>query len=139
MTSAYEWIITTRSFHRTRIELLSAACYRPPPPELEAPHLLLNIRNRQDHNCFLYCFTAAWHLKHGPLLYVASRDSIGRRTSPETYFPRNHLAHQAVGDCEMPMAFGQMLQFEKLNKCNGGSSFSNTEGSCSKDGFSSVH
>ena len=27
----------------------------------------LNIGNRQDHNCFLYCFTAAWHLKHGPL------------------------------------------------------------------------
>ena len=25
MTSAYEWIITTRSFYRTRIELLSAA------------------------------------------------------------------------------------------------------------------
>ena len=25
MTSAYEWIITTRSFHRTRIELSSAA------------------------------------------------------------------------------------------------------------------
>ena len=49
---------------------------------------------------------------------MASRDSIGRRTSPETYSPRNQLAHQAVGDYEMPMGFGQMLRFEKLNKCN---------------------
>ena len=75
---------------------IRGSSYLPTPPELEAPHLLLNIRNRQDHNCFLYCFTAAWHLKHGPLLYVASRDSIGRRTSPETYSSRNQLAHQAV-------------------------------------------
>ena len=97
---------------------IRGSSYLPTPPELEAPHLLLNIRNRQDHNCFLYCFTAAWHLKHGPLLYVASRDSIGRRTSPETYSSRNQLAHQAVGDYEIPMGFGQMLRFEKLNKCN---------------------
>ena len=97
---------------------IRGSSYLPTPPELEAPHLLLNIRNRQDHNCFLYCFTAAWHLKHGPLLYAASRDSIGRRTNPETYSPRNQLAHQAVGDYEMPMGFGQMLRFEKLNKCN---------------------
>ena len=35
------------------------------PPELDASHLLLNIRNRQDHNCFLYVFTAVCHLNHG--------------------------------------------------------------------------
>ena len=91
--------------------------YLPTPPELDASHLLLNIRNRQDHNCFLYCFTAAWHLKHGPLLYFAGRDSLAKRTSPDTYSRRNILAHQAEGEFDMPMGFGQMLRFEKLNDC----------------------
>ena len=45
-------------------------------------------------------------------------NSIGRRTSPETYSPRNQLAHQAVGEYENPTGFGQMLRFEKLNKSN---------------------
>ena len=57
-------------------------------------------------------------LKHRPLLYVANRDFICRRTNSETYFRRNQLAHQALGDYEMPMGFGQTLRFEKLNKCN---------------------
>ena len=40
---------------------IRGSSYLPTPPELNASHLLLNIRNRQDHNCFLYCFTAeAW-------------------------------------------------------------------------------
>ena len=47
--------------------------FLPTPPELDASRLLLNIRNRQDHKCFLYCFTAAWHLKHGPKQLVPLR------------------------------------------------------------------
>ena len=73
---------------------IRGSSYLPTPPELDASRLLLNIRNRQDHNCFLYCFTAAWHLKYGPLLFVASRDSSAKRTSPDTYSNRNQLAHQ---------------------------------------------
>ena len=96
---------------------IRGSSYLPTPPELDASRLLLNIRNRQDHNCFLYCFTAAWHLKNGPLLYVAGRDSIARRTSPDTYSKRNPIAHQANGVFEMPMGFGQMLRFETLNDC----------------------
>ena len=53
---------------------IRGSSYLPTPPELEASLLLFNIRNQQDHNSFLYCFTAAWHLKHETLLYVASRD-----------------------------------------------------------------
>ena len=96
---------------------IRGSSYLPTPPELDASRLLLNIRNLQDHNCFLYCFTAAWHLKHGPLLYNSGSDSIAKRTSPETYSRRNPLAHQAEGEFEMPMGFGQMLRFEKLNDC----------------------
>ena len=96
---------------------IRGSSYLPTPPELDESRLLLNIRNRQDHNCFLYCFTAAWHLKYGPLLYVASRDSSAKRTSPDTYSSRNPLAYQAVGVFEVPIGFGQMTRFEKLNDC----------------------
>ena len=30
---------------------------------------LLNIRNRDDNNCFLYCFIAVWHFKDEPSLH----------------------------------------------------------------------
>ena len=96
---------------------IRGSSYLRTPPELDASRLLLNIRNRQDHSCFLYCFTAAWHLKNGPLLFVASRDSIARRTSPDIYSKRNPVAHQANGVFEMLMGFGQILRFEKLNDC----------------------
>ena len=96
---------------------IRGSSYLPSPPELDASHLLINIRNRQDHNCFLYCFTAAWHLKYGPLLYVASRDTINRRTNPDTYSKRNPMAYQAKGDFNMPMGFHDMLRFEKINNC----------------------
>ena len=96
---------------------IRGSSYIPSPPQLDASHLLLNIRNRQDHNCFLYCFTAAWHLRYGPLLYVASRDSPNVRTNPKTYSKENPLAHQAKGEYTMPMGFGEMLRFEKLNNC----------------------
>ena len=95
---------------------IRGSSYLPSPHELDASRLLLNIRNRQDHNCFLYCFTAAWHLKYGPLLYVAG-DSNNKRTSPDTYSKRNPLAHQAKGNFKMPMGFGEMLRFEKINNC----------------------
>ena len=54
---------------------------------------------------------------NGPLLYVSSRDSRRKRTSPDTYSRSNPNAHQANGDFEMPMGCGQMLRFEKLNNC----------------------
>ena len=87
---------------------IRGSSYLPTPPELDAS---------RDHNCFLYCFTAVWHLKHGPLLYAAGRDTFRNRESPQTYSSRNPLAHQAEGEFDMPMGFGQMLRFEKLNDC----------------------
>ena len=96
---------------------IRGSSYLPTPPELDASRLLLNLRNRQDHNYFLYCFTAAWHLKHGPLLYVAGRDTFRDRKSPQTYSKSNPLAHQAEGEIDMPMGLGQMVRFEKLNDC----------------------
>ena len=36
------------------------------PHKLSQTSALLNIRNREDEICFLYSFTAAYHLKYGP-------------------------------------------------------------------------
>ena len=96
---------------------IRGSSYPPNPLEMEASRLFLNIRNRQNHNCFLYCFTAAWHIKYGPLLYVAGRDTIKKKTNPQTYSMCNPLAHQAEGEFFMPIGLGQMLRYKKLNDC----------------------
>ena len=38
------------------------------PSELQGIRSLLNIRNHLDNKCFLYCFTAAYHLFYSPPL-----------------------------------------------------------------------
>ncbi|XP_075254812.1 uncharacterized protein LOC142346188 [Convolutriloba macropyga] len=75
---------------------------------------LLNIRNREDENCFLYYFTAANHFKYGPRLVPAGASSR-RINSPATYGPTNPIAKQANGVFSMPMGFHQMTKFEDLN------------------------
>ena len=84
------------------------------PSDLRSMNCLLNIRNREDDNCFLYCYVAAWHFTYGQSLY----ENVGwrMRTNPETFSPSNPMTHQPVGDFEMPMAFNQILTFENLNK-----------------------
>ena len=84
------------------------------PTDLQSMNCLLNIRNREDNNCFLYYCVLAWHFTYGQSLY----ENVGwrMRTNPETYSPSNPMTHQSVGDFEMPMAFNQILRFENLNK-----------------------
>ena len=86
------------------------------PPELDASHVLIKMRNRQDHNCFFYCFTAAWHLKLGPLQYNPGCDSKKARVQKPIPDETRWL-NQAVGDFEMPMGFVQMIRLEMLNNC----------------------
>ena len=87
------------------------------PGELQNTRSLLNIRNHHDNNCFLYCFTAAWHLKNGPPLFRYEEESWRRKTSPLTYASTNPFAHQPVGDFEMPMGIKELPKFEKMNNC----------------------
>ena len=71
------------------------------PSDLQSMNCLLNIRNREDKNCFLYCSVAAWHFIYAQSLY----ENVGwrMRTNPETYSPSNPMTHQPVGDFEMPI------------------------------------
>ena len=93
---------------------IRASSYLALPGKLARTCSLLNIRNREDENCFLYCYTAAYHLKFGPRLLPPGAPAR-RITSPVTYGSDNPLAKQADGVFDMPMGFHQMTRFEELN------------------------
>ena len=85
------------------------------PNKLQGCRSLLNIRNLGDENCFLYCYTAAYHLHTEiPLIETSSWRC---KSNPDTYNPRtNPLAKKHHGDFSMPMPFNEIERFEKLNK-----------------------
>ena len=84
------------------------------PIEHSALKCLLNIRNFNDPNCFLYFF-------HGCLLFAGERlpphatwGSV--QQNPATYARSNPLTHQAVGDFPMPMPIDKISVFERCNE-----------------------
>ena len=84
------------------------------PSDLQIMNCLLNIRNWEDNNCFLYCYVAAWHFNYAQSLY---ENIVWRkRTNPETYSPSIPRTHQPVADFKMRLAFNQILRFENLNR-----------------------
>ena len=82
------------------------------PSELQGVRSLLNTRNHLDNKCFLYCFTAGYHLFYGPLLQTDTWRTV---TSPPLYSSNKPSAHQAIGDFDMPMGFKDKAKFEILN------------------------
>ena len=82
------------------------------PGELQGLRRLLNIRNHRDNRCFMYCFTAAYHLHHVPQL---GTDTWRTVTSPIFYSKNNPSSHQAGGSYEMPTGFKDLLNPEQLN------------------------
>ena len=84
------------------------------PTALVGSQHILNIRNQNDENCFLYCYTAQYHNLFGPNL-IPDDASWRQVTSPEHYSSNNPLAKQPIGEYDMPMGFHQMGKFEKLN------------------------
>ena len=85
------------------------------PNKLQGCRSLLNIRNIEDENCFIYCYTAAYHL-HTDIPLVET-SSWRCKTNPGTYNPTyNPLAKKHAGNFRMPMPFHELERFEKLNK-----------------------
>lgn len=86
------------------------------PKQLKAMKCFLNIRNHNDHTCFLMCWTAAYHLKHGPCLL---KDKTWRTpTDPDQYRSSNPLAKIPVGSYTLPMSIHDIDRFETANKTN---------------------
>ena len=86
------------------------------PIELSALKCLLNIRNFNDPNCFLYCFTAAYHLQGKCFPLTQPGDRLSKKTNTATYARSNPLTHQAVGDFPMPMPIDKISVFERCNE-----------------------
>lgn len=114
------WIvdaITGIKVNLVKFSPIRAGSYLALPNELAGDHMrniFLNIRNHEDHNCFEYCFTAAYHNKYG-LQLTAGKESWRVKTSADTYGPTNLLARRPNGEYPMPMGLRDIPKFEKNN------------------------
>ena len=114
------WIVVKIHQLEIRVALfapMTGSSYIALPHQLQSSNSLLNIRNHEDHNCFMYCFTAAWHRKYGPALTPPGQHPRIKRTDPRTYSNANPVAHQPRGEFDMPMGLGQIPRFEEINRC----------------------
>ena len=98
----------------SRFSPIRAGSYIALPVKYQSERSLLNIRNYQDPNCFLYCYTAAFHLFYGSPL--VNEDTTWRtKWSPSLYGPKNPKAHQQYGTHQMPMLVDEIGIFENEN------------------------
>ena len=70
------------------------------PSKLQNCRGLLNIRNHEDANCFLYCYINAYHMHNNISLDGPGRNYNTDRNSSEDYKPANF--HQPTGHFDMP-------------------------------------
>ena len=89
---------------------MTGSSYIALPNKLQSNNSLLNKRNHEDHNCFLYFFTAAWQRKYGPAITPPGHHPRVKRTDPRLYSDANPVAHQPRGEFDMPMGLRQQLQ-----------------------------
>ena len=87
---------------------IRGSSYMALPNKLQGCRSLLNIRNIEDENCFIYCYTAAYHLHTDKPLIETS--SWRCKTNTGTYNPTyNPLAKS------MQATFGCQCRFMNLN------------------------
>ena len=97
-----------------RYRPITGSSYIALPSKLQNCRGLLNIRNHEDANCFLYCYIAAYHMHNNISLDRPGRNYNTDKTSPETYKQAN--LHQPTGHFDMPMGLEDINQFENLNE-----------------------
>ena len=97
-----------------RYRPITGSSYIALPSKLQNCRGLLNIRNHEDANCFLYCYIAAYHMHNNIRLDRPGRNYNTDKTSPETYKQANF--HQPTGHFDMPMGLEDINQFENLNE-----------------------
>ena len=82
------WIIERVSkvtINFAKLSPMRAGSYLPLPLGLKKQNFnLVNIETKTNDICFLYCFIAAYHLKHGPPLYASSQ-AYRKKTKCATY------------------------------------------------------
>ena len=93
-----------------RYRPITGSSYIALPSKLQNCRGLLNIRNHEDPNCFLYCYVAAYHMHNNISLDRPGRNCNTDKTSPETYKQTN--LYQSTGHFDMPMGLEDINQFE---------------------------
>ena len=78
------------------------------PLSIASERSLLSIGNVGGSKCFLFCFTAAFHVQYGPSLI---------HESPWLYSSRNTSAHQPIGSYHRTIPFDSNGEFENKNLC----------------------
>ena len=74
------------------------------------------ITIKNDDKCFLYCFTAGYHLVYWKEKLEPSRPCFRPRTNILTYSSENPSAKQPIGEFDMPMSLLDISMFEDLNE-----------------------
>ena len=77
---------------------------------------LLNIQNGSDDNCFLYCYTAGYHIVYKKEKLEPPAPCFRPRTNVPTYSRENLSAKMPKGNFEMPMGLHDISKFEDLNE-----------------------
>ena len=91
------WIL--RKVYRLEIKIaafapVNTSSYIALPGFLNGCRSLLNIRNYFDHNCFVYCFVAAYHIQNRLNLRTEGRSGT-EKMNPDTF---KNAERQPVGD-----------------------------------------
>ena len=77
---------------------------------------LLNIHNANDDKCFLYCYTAGYHLVYKRETLEPPGPCFRKRTKVLTYSSENPSAKQPLGDFDMPMSLLDIPRCEDMNE-----------------------
>ena len=77
---------------------------------------LLNIHNANDDKCFLYCYTAGYHLVFKKETLEPPGPCFRQRTNVLTYSSENPNAKQPLGDFDMRMSLLDIPRFEDMNE-----------------------
>ena len=83
------------------------------PYEFSTCQAVLNIRNHNDNNCFVYFYIAARCLKENIGIKVDGQNDTFRATNPETHKELKSLF--PAGNFQMPMGLSSLNKFEELN------------------------
>ena len=107
-TGGSEWVVGTV----TRMEIKTVSCskvtggsYIETPPILKPLNRwIMNVVNKRDNFCFLYCVAAALF------------SFIGRANSPKTH--KKNIERLSFNSKLMPMPLSAITSFEKRNRCS---------------------
>ena len=115
-----EWVIDEISifnFCLAKLSPIRAGSYIPLPPHVKKhKRNLVNVHNTSDHNCFLYCYYAAYHAQPGKPPLYDTEQRCRKKAQISTYDQKLQPNLVEInGDYQMPISLFDIERFERLN------------------------